>query len=323
MSDTFTDNDDDELSATQEHVIAAGVVLLFGLLYWFLNYGWTMDTDTSGLSKADVTIGAQAKPGLEGATVATEVMAPASKQASSTVAATTAPAAQSGTQQAVALAPASQETPTLPAPVAAAPAVAAGIANQATQTATAVDAGPVGPASSPAITVTAQPPPAQTAHTTDKPVGNAVAGMQPLVYKFPDGKEVTVGSSGFEGAFRQAIAHAEINKPIVFDNIQFERGSTSISAASDQQIRATAALLQTNPQIRVLVRGHTDETGMSGSNTELSLMRANEVGVALVNLGVDRRRLRIMGMGDLNPVDTNATEEGRKRNRRVDLMILP
>lgn len=147
--------------------------------------------------------------------------------------------------------------------------------------------------------------------------------MQPLSYQFPDGKSVTVGSSGFEGAFRQVIATRAINQPVVFDNIQFDKGAIAITASSDQQIRATAALLQTYPDIRVLIRGHTDETGSAGGNTELSLMRANEVGVALVNLGVDRRRLRIMGMGDTSPLDTNTTEEGRKHNRRVDMMILP
>lgn len=314
MSDIIADNDDDELTPAQEYAIAGGVILLFGLLYWVLNHGWSLPDDASARvapPSAQLAVSGQHQPALEVATVATEVSTPASSHVATT--STPAPAVS---QMAV-----TQE----PIPASASVSVpAAGAASEIPAKPVAMpDTGPVGPAS-PAATVpeAAVAAPVQTPPAAPVPPA-ADSALPPLSYQFPDGKAVTVGSSGFEGAFRQVIANRAVNQPVVFDNIQFDKGSTAITASSDQQIRATAALLQTYPDIRVLVRGHTDETGIPGSNTELSLMRANEVGVALVNLGVDRRRLRTMGMGDTSPIDTNTTEEGRKHNRRVDVMILP
>lgn len=315
MTDSITDHDDDDLTPHQEYTIAGVVILLFGLLYWFLNYGWNVETD-SGLtgaraSGADVAMMEPVRSSLAnvvlGAGVTTPVAgsspaAPAAKPVSTPVAPAATVAAVAG------------QTP----PPAAATVTDASSAVPPTQVATdtaAQDSGPVGPASPKAETAVQTP-----AQVAGKPEDQAA---QPLVYKLPDGSEVAIGSTGFEAGLLQAIVKGEANKPIIFDKITFDKGSARLNVASDQQIRATAALLNTYPNTKILIRGHTDETGVSSSNTELSLMRANEMGVALVNLGIDRSRLRIMGMGDSNPIDSNATEEGRRNNRRVDALIIP
>jgi outer membrane protein OmpA-like peptidoglycan-associated protein len=316
MSDSVPDNDD--LTPTQEYAISGVVILLFGLLYWFLNHGWNIGSDIdpakAQLPQAELAMTAdQGRAGLESPLPKAAVAASAT---TTKVVASHAPASVTPAP-AVAATPAAT-LPTVAVTPAAVPQAAATVA--ATVPAKTVEpanpeAGPVGPASPPAAAATL--PQAQTdgKPAPAEPVANEV-------YTLPDGTEVAVGTSGFEGAFRQAIANNEINKPITFDSITFDSGATQISAASEQQIKATAALLHQYPHIRILIRGHTDEVGLSRNNTELSLMRANAMGLALVNLGIDRQRLRIMGMGDSDPIGSNATEEGRRQNRRIDALII-
>lgn len=299
MSDSVPDNDD--LTPTQEYVISGIVILLFGLLYWFLNHGWNIGSDIdpakAQLPQAELAMTAdQGRARLESPLPKAAVAASAT---TTEVAASNAPVSVTPAP-AVAATPAAT-LPTVAVTPAAVPQAAATVAATVppkTVEPANPEAGPVGPASPPA-----------------EPVANEV-------YTLPDGTEVAVGTSGFEGAFKQAIANNEINKPIMFDSITFDSGATQISAASEQQIKATAALLHKYPHIRILIRGHTDEVGLSRNNTELSLMRANAMGLALVNLGIDRQRLRIMGMGDSDPIGSNATEEGRRKNRRIDALII-
>lgn len=304
MTDNLVNNQDDELSTTQEYLIAGGVILLFGLLYWFLNHGWgavdtvepTFSSKTAAQewhSASDVTMPAS----IPASPVQAVTSAPTTEPPQPIVAPTVAtPAASVAT---LTTAPAAHSENTVK------PTVAATMATVATAkpNGIATDAGPVG---QPGAIQPAQNPQMQTT-TRDAAL---LAGAN-------------VAATDFETQLRQAMAKPEANQVFIFDKLQFESGSHKITASSDAQLRAVAALLQANPHIRVLIRGHTDETGIPGNNTELSLLRANEVGVALVNLGVERRRLRIMGMGDSTPIADNTTDAGRQLNRRVDLMILP
>lgn len=297
MANIITENDDDDLTPTQEYAIAGVVILLFGLLYWFLNHGWgspDADSVTAGSPLPDSSLVMVKPVSLPNSTALQADMASAGD----------ARVPPAGAQTSAATAVATTETALAsdePAP----PAKAVVSTDQ--------DTGPVGIASPATTAKPAVQAPAAAVSTQKTPA---------QVYKLPDGSEVTLGSTGFETGLLQSIMNGEVNKPVIFDKILFDKGSTSINASSEPQIKATAALLNSYPAIKLLIRGHTDETGVSNSNTELSLLRANEVGVALVNLGIDRTRLRIMGMGDSAPIDTNTTEEGRKNNRRVDAMII-
>jgi outer membrane protein OmpA-like peptidoglycan-associated protein len=80
-------------------------------------------------------------------------------------------------------------------------------------------------------------------------------------------------------------------------------------------------MLNTNSSLKIYVVGHTDMTGMLDYNMELSLRRAESVVDALVNThGIAADRIKAQGAGPLSPVSTNNTEEGRKLNRRVELV---
>lgn len=79
--------------------------------------------------------------------------------------------------------------------------------------------------------------------------------------------------------------------------------------------------LQGAPETGVYVVGHTDGVGGLDDNMELSRRRAEAVVEALVGHGIEAARLTALGVGPAAPVASNATEEGRARNRRVELVV--
>ena len=76
------------------------------------------------------------------------------------------------------------------------------------------------------------------------------------------------------------------------------------------------------PQMTIEIGGHTDGKGSEAYNQRLSENRAKAVVDYLVSKGVDAKRLKYKGYGKTMPVDTNDTEEGRAKNRRVEFKIL-
>ncbi|MCK5656345.1 MAG: OmpA family protein, partial [Deltaproteobacteria bacterium] len=83
-----------------------------------------------------------------------------------------------------------------------------------------------------------------------------------------------------------------------------------------------ASILEKNPEMEVEVQGHTDNTGSATYNQWLSEKRAQKVKDYLVSKGIDSSRLEAKGYGLTQPVASNATEEGRAQNRRVELKRL-
>jgi outer membrane protein OmpA-like peptidoglycan-associated protein len=82
------------------------------------------------------------------------------------------------------------------------------------------------------------------------------------------------------------------------------------------------AILQKYQKYSILVEGHTDSTGDETYNLELSEARAKAVGTYLVDNGIDPDRLEYVGYGSQYPIDVNATVEGRRRNRRVEFLLI-
>ena len=82
-------------------------------------------------------------------------------------------------------------------------------------------------------------------------------------------------------------------------------------------------LLSNDPSLRLSIDGHTDSTGTAERNRELSRQRAEAVQAALVAKGIAADRLQAQGFGPDQPLADNATEDGRAKNRRVELVRLP
>jgi outer membrane protein OmpA-like peptidoglycan-associated protein len=111
--------------------------------------------------------------------------------------------------------------------------------------------------------------------------------------------------------------HAEIQ------GIFFDFNKSEVKPESQPALQEVVKLLQGSPALKVWVVGHTDNVGTADFNVTLSNARAAAVVKALVAAGIDARRLTPHGDGPYAPVATNATDEGRAKNRRVELVVQP
>lgn len=115
----------------------------------------------------------------------------------------------------------------------------------------------------------------------------------------------------------------EFLRVIMPGGLLFDVDSAAIDPAVQPDLRAVAQNLIDYPESSVTVFGHTDDTGSSAYNQDLSERRAQAVARVLVGDGVAPSRVRATGLGETQPVASNATPEGRQQNRRVEVIIRP
>ena len=108
---------------------------------------------------------------------------------------------------------------------------------------------------------------------------------------------------------------------LALDGIYFETGKATITGKSKAALKNIASFLNANKEKKFFIVGHTDNTGNFASNMTLSENRAKAVMQALINdYGVDAAQLQAYGVAGLCPVTSNATDEGKSRNRRVEIV---
>jgi OOP family OmpA-OmpF porin len=114
----------------------------------------------------------------------------------------------------------------------------------------------------------------------------------------------------------------EINKSghVAVYGIHFDTGKSAILPESEDALKQILALLNQNASLRLRVEGHTDNQGTAVANQTLSEKRAQAVMGWLIANGVDAGRLTAKGFGQTKPVADNSTDEGRAKNRRVELV---
>jgi len=105
----------------------------------------------------------------------------------------------------------------------------------------------------------------------------------------------------------------------VLQGVQFDTSKSTLKAASLPILNAVLSVLKQNPDLEVVVEGHTDSTGSEAFNKTLSANRAKAVMEFFVSKGIDGSRLSSKGFGSSRPVASNDTREGRAQNRRVEL----
>lgn len=108
---------------------------------------------------------------------------------------------------------------------------------------------------------------------------------------------------------------------ISVDNLTFKTGKSVLPTKGTIELDAVADILAKNPQVNILLEGHTDNTGSDKINDLLSVKRANAAKAYLVKKGVDESRMEATGFGSKNPAVDNATPQGRAKNRRVDVKV--
>lgn len=119
---------------------------------------------------------------------------------------------------------------------------------------------------------------------------------------------------------RQAVQQFESQlSAIDFSVIAFQPGSISFTPQSDAALTELHALLRQYPESRVRIEGHTDNTGADSVNVRVSRERADAVANYLMARGVRSQQLIVTGYGATQPVADNNTENGRARNRRIDV----
>jgi OOP family OmpA-OmpF porin len=112
---------------------------------------------------------------------------------------------------------------------------------------------------------------------------------------------------------------AKVNKAA--GSIYFATGSAKLLAKSNASLNAVAKTLTENPELKVHIDGHTDNTGSEAKNQVLSEQRAEAVKAYLIKKGVDESRLASQGFGQNSPIADNKTAAGRTKNRRVELNL--
>jgi outer membrane protein OmpA-like peptidoglycan-associated protein len=173
------------------------------------------------------------------------------------------------------------------------------------------------------------PPPA-VVKPAEKAVSEAAKAIMDklgkfLAVKLPNGVELNVPEFGVE---RKLIAFIEDkSKPVdkttwfSFDRLDFETGSANLKPTSTEQLKNIAEIMKAYPKVALKIGGYTDNTGNADANLKLSQQRAENTKQELVKLGVDAKRLEAEGYGEKYPVADNSTEEGRQKNRRIDLRV--
>ena len=103
--------------------------------------------------------------------------------------------------------------------------------------------------------------------------------------------------------------------------ILFRFNSTDILPAGRDNLQQLAKSLENYPNSDILIVGHTDSVGTDAYNQDLSQRRAQAASAYLQSLGVPASRLQTQGRGETEPIESNDTDAGRARNRRVEVAI--
>jgi len=139
----------------------------------------------------------------------------------------------------------------------------------------------------------------------------------------PDDPEDINGVKDLDGCPDATLAVKTKDSIVILEKVYFATGRDRVLRRSNPVLAAVADVLTSNPEVlKIRVEGHTDDVGKEDRNLDLSQRRAESVQRALVKLGVAAERLEAVGYGENRPIDTNRTDDGRERNRRVEFTIL-
>lgn len=120
----------------------------------------------------------------------------------------------------------------------------------------------------------------------------------------------------------EKINNGEGLKVTFESGILFETNSSTLSLQSQDALNKFAQSLQNNAETNLVISGHTDNTGTDAINEPLSAKRAESVENFLISRGISRNRMTTVGNGSKQPIADNSTEDGRTKNRRVEIVIV-
>lgn len=143
--------------------------------------------------------------------------------------------------------------------------------------------------------------------------------------KLPNGATLHIPANGVESKLLAFIEDKsqQVSPTTWFslDRLEFETNASTLKSSSQEQLGNIAEIMKAYPQVTMKFGGYTDNTGNPEQNQRLSGERANSAMNQVAALGVAPSRLAAEGYGEQHPIADNSTDEGRQRNRRVDINV--
>ena len=136
--------------------------------------------------------------------------------------------------------------------------------------------------------------------------------------------KISTALTGFEGNGLSVEQRDSKIYVSLDEKLMFEVGKFKVSPKGAEVIKKLGDVLEKNPDINILIEGHTDNTGTPKVNWKLSTERALAITTILLeNDSIDARRVTSAGRGQYSPIGSNKIPEGRARNRRCEIVLTP
>ena len=154
--------------------------------------------------------------------------------------------------------------------------------------------------------------------TEDSGVGQLLVDAQGYI---PQNENVNLIK---EGTIEQnfSLLPVAVGVTVNLKNVLFKRGTSELVQGSSESLNSVVKLMKDNPNLKIELGGHTDNTGIARKNVRLSKSRVRAVKKYLVNSGVESSRITGKGYGGAKPIASNASEQTRRLNRRVEFTII-
>lgn len=142
----------------------------------------------------------------------------------------------------------------------------------------------------------------------------------------PGGRNLKLEAGSGSYALNKFLASnnsaAELPKGFTFERLSFENNSTKLLDRSEHMVAELIAILKAYPDVEVRVEAHTDNHGNKERNKTLSLVRAQAIKAKLVAGGIAESRVTAEGVGPDRPIASNNSSDGRRHNRRVEVVVV-
>lgn len=141
----------------------------------------------------------------------------------------------------------------------------------------------------------------------------------------PNAPETFNGLDDTDGCPDEALTRVRLerNQVVLLEPLAFKGKTTELMAASFLVLNELSVFLDSQAGMRVRIEAHTDSGVDEAGNQLLTQMQAEKIVDYLAEQGIDRIRMEVVGYGSRMPIDTNRTPEGRTRNRRIEIYVIP